>query len=398
MLAEDFWEQQTSGSRNLQNLQCWAGQLRLKVVEPFVIDSVPKTPLSNDHTTHKQHSFRFSDLFDLQSWNKQSKELHHAELVPWEEFLQHAPRELIIVDIKYSSSSEVKEKQKLVKMNPGKFPPQSERYKIGCKHVELRKKEKTFLLQNNFHVNRKVCFNFEYGDKLFVEQFNQHIFAGNSSQSMTVAFKMWRGLGDIGRVTVRDSPCQNTDIQANILPGLELTQMAETYRTKYLNGSNYIAVMARIEKSKIALHREGVVTYCLNQIIKYLDALRATSGIETVFLSTDIGEFGSNSFRNTGDSTNLEDEFVKFFRQLYGDTMSTSEWASTFRDTASTSDAGYIALLQKSVATHAKCIVFVGGGAFQKHALNLYKQQHPQREEQCIRIITECTPANNLSL
>ncbi len=383
VLAEDFWEQQMSGSRNLQDLQCWAGLLGLRVVEPFVINSVLKTRLNVKMKGLYRHFLRFHDLLDLGYWNSHSKALHHAELVSWEEFLQHAPRDAIMVDIKYKTQGELEPVSNQL--------PRSQRYKVGCKNVETWSKEAAFLQQTQFNLTRMVCFNFQYGDMLSMEEFNQHIFAGHSPQNVTVIFQTWRGLRSSGRVTVGGSLCPKPHMHLYVPLSPKVTQMTEVYKTKYLNGSDYIAVMARIEKAKIYFRREGIVTYCLNQIIQYVNTLRVTSGIEQVFLSIDMGKFGSNSFRDAGDSTDLDVEFTKFFAKLYSNTMTISQWSNTFTDTASTSDAGYIAVLQKSIAIHAKCVIFVGGGLFQNHAVQLYKKLHPRSEQQCITTITDCT-------
>lgn len=386
VLAETFWEQQTSGSRNLQSLQCWAGLLGLRVVEPFIVNSVPRTPLSS--TSPKP---RFGSVFDLHMWNRQSRELHHAELVPWEEFLQHAPRDVITVDIKYKAQEKYPNEE-----GTSKNLTRSERYKTGCKPGKHN--EVAFLQQNKFRVIRTVCFNFEYEDKLTMKEFDQHIFASLSPHNATTVFRMWRGLGDVGRILVGDSPCNDTALQIHAPLSHEIIQMTETYKSRYLNGSEYIAVMGRLEKTKITMYEEGIVTKCLNRIVEYVYAVSARSGIRSAFLSIDIGKFGSNSFHSTGDRTKLKDEFAKFFNRLYGNAMTISQWSNTFIDVASTSDAGYIAALQKSIATQAKCIIFVGGGGFQKHALNLYRELHPQREQQCVEIIRECTLYDHLSL
>ena len=398
-LAQDYWEQQTSGSRNLQNLQCWAGQLNLSVVEPFIVNSVLQTPLSNTHMKHDSEMLHFSDLFDLLSWNKYSENLHHSQLVSWEDFMQHAPRDVILVSIRYENALSVKKTQQLVQMNPSNYPPPSERYKMGCHKAGWPiEKQHTFLTSNHFKVVREVCFNFEYGDRLTTEVFNNHIYAGHMPSGTTVIFKQWRGTGPASRIIVGDSTCHNTLIQEHIHPSLRLIKEAKRYREKYLNGGKYIAIIARLEKSKITLHRAGIVTYCLGQIVHYQDSLRAESGTNTTFLSIDIGKYGSNSFRNTGDDKDLQVEFGKFFRQLYGDSLSITEWEKMFEDTSQTTDSGYIALLQQTIATQADCVIFVGGGAFQKHALRLYKELHPIEDNRCIRIINECTPAANLSL
>ena len=65
------------------------------------------------------------------------------------------------------------------------------------------------------------------------------------------------------------------------------------------------------------------------------------------------------------------------------------EWEKTFERVAHSTDSGYIAMLQQVIVTRAKCILFVGGGTFQRHAYNLYRQLNP--ENQCVRILEKCT-------
>lgn len=401
MLADDYWEQQSSGSRNLQLLQCWAGHLNLSVVEPFTEDSTFRTYLTTLHPVNKQGQpeLRFSDLFDLQTWNQKNQALGHAKLDRWEDFLINTPKEVITVQFKYAYVDEVHQNRKQLKNNPISSLQSSVRYKNGCPKGWPRENQLQFLRSQHIRIVRNVCFNFEYGDFLTTEDFKKHIYDRFAPENTTVVFKQWRGTGGIGRVLVKDSPCHNTFIQEYIVPSQRLITDTQLYTLKYLTGSNttYIAIMARLEKSKITMRRDGIVTYCLNKTISYWEQLKAESGIDTTFLSIDIGKYGSNSFRNTGDKSDLLTEFRKFFRRLYNNSLTVPTWERSFEEVSHSTDAGYIALLQKTIVTHAKCVIFVGGGSFQKHALHLYKSLHP-RQDHCIRIVNECTLPKNLPL
>ena len=391
VLAGDFWEQQTSGSRNLQNLQCWAGKLGISVVEPFMHNSVLKTSI------HSQNGMRFGDLFSLESWNRYSMKQQHAILVPWEDFLQGAPKNVIVANLKYEYLPAVKKNRQLVKQDPSKFPPLSEMYKTGCSKGWPDTRMYKQLKMAKFKVVRNVCFNFEYGNKLTTDEFNHDLYGSYSPNDVIVIFRQWRGTGPPARVLVTDSGCHNTFIQEHVGPSPRLVRVAEIYTQKYLKGGKYIAIMARLEKTKIAIPRKGIIPFCFQQIIKYWNETKIETGIETTFLSIDIGKYGSNSFRNTGDETNLLEEFKKFTRQLYGESFSIPNWENSFEDVSHMTDAGYIALLQKVLVTGASCVIFVGGGTFQRHALRLYQMLHAN-EEPCIKIITECTTHINLSL
>ena len=399
MLADDYWEQQSSGSRNLHLLQCWAGQLNLSVVEPFMQDSSLRTHLTSLHPLNKQGQpeLRFGDLFDLQAWNKDSRELGYAGLEPWEDFLINSPKDIITVQFKYAYSDEVRANKNRLRQNP--LIDVKSRYTTGCPKGWPKEQQTQFLRSQEFRIVRDVCFNFEYGDFLTSDEFFRHIYAHYAPGDVTVVFKQWRGTGGIGRVLVKESPCHNAFTQEHIAPSRRLISDAQSYIQKYLSdkNNNYIAIMARLEKSKITLRRDGIVGYCLNKTISYWENLRADTGVNTTFLSIDIGKYGSNSFRNTGDKSDLSTEFKRFFTKLYNGSISISSWEHRFEEISQSVDAGYIALLQKAIVTQAKCVIFVGGGSFQKHALHLYQTLHPT-QERCIRIVKECTLPKNLPL
>ena len=395
VLAGDYWEQLTSASRNLQNLQCWAGKLGLHVVEPFAVKSVLRTPLSV--TTP---SLKFSDLIDIENWNTESTHLGSARLQSWETFLREAPRDLIAVDFKYAHSKEMVTKKTEMRLDPRRFTPREVRYKQGCSTNPPWPKE-ALVKEAGFKIVRKVCINFEYGDVLSLDELNNEIFGPLDPASSTVYFEHWRGLAGTGRITVTDSECGNTRIQEHIRPSQRLLTNTNQYVSKYLTsstGQDYIAIIARIEKSKISFNkRPGIVPYCLKQTLERWRSIVTKTGLNRTFLAIDIGKYGSNSFKSTGDSSNLGDEFHNFFGALYNDHLTISGWEESFEDIAQTKDAGYIALLQKMVVTRATCVIFVGGGSFQKHALNLYLNRVPQ-SEWCIHIVKECTLDKNLPL
>lgn len=409
VLADDYWEQQNSGCRNLQSLQCWAATLNMKVVEPFIANSV----LHTLPTSANSAWLRYSTMFDMNGWNRDSVKLNHSELVHWEDFLTEAHRKVITVEFQYAYSKDVQRKQRELKADP------TQRIQIECEpHIGWPKTTQlAFLKSRNFTIVRKVCLNFEYGKFLTLTEFKDTILGDYSPDEVIIIFKQWRGLGVVGRILVKDSGCGNTGIQETMWPSQRLFDDATKYAAAYLTrnlskytlptskslktrvpSNEYIAVMARLEKSKLSFNkRPGIVPYCLEQTLKYTRKLVENSGIDSTFLSIDIGKFGSNSFKNTGDSSDLHKEFEKFFKSFYGGNVKINEWEQTFQDVAHTDDSGYVALLQKTIVVQAKCVIFVGGGAFQKHALNLYRSLHP-KEEWCIHIVKECTIDKNLPM
>ena len=395
VLAGDYWEQQSSACRNLQNLQCWAAKLDLYVVEPFMANSQLKTPFANMVGS----KLLFSDLFDLQSWNRASVKLGRKGLVEWENFVENAPREVIYVHFKFSNWNDIRKVKKEVLLNPSKYPPKGERHKVGCDmSFPFKPYETKFVADHNFTVVRSVCFNFEYGDFVSLKDFQMQLYGAYSPQEVTVYFRQWRGLGMHPRVAVEHIGCTNDGLQEVMEPSQQMKAAAEWYIEEHLGEGDFIAIMARIEKSKISLKsRSDSVSFCFSKTVKQWQRLRNKTNIQSTFLASDAGKYGSNSFKTTGDDSDLTTEFHKFFKQIYGTKTTVGKWEKTFEGKDGITDSGYIALLQKLVATRSKCVLFVGGGAFQKHALHMYRQLHSGKQE-CIEVVKECTEAKSLPL
>ena len=394
VLAENYYEQQTMGLRNMMQLQCWAQTLGMSVVKPVMHDSFLRTPLDS---TQQSNFIKFEDSFDQVEWASQTDKLGYAPLVAWSEFLTRAPRNVVAVQFLHPSVSTVKSRQR-----GGQgilISPDSKRYSTGCSGKWPTSRDMYFLNSNGFRIIRKVCFNFYYGDQLTLREFNGHVLGDLSPSSVTIILETWRGISTAQRVLLKDV-CQNTALaQEHISLSPRLLQQTQQYRHKYLgDGSGkYLAVMGRLEISQLTVHKKvPVVPFCLQETLTQWRQFRASSTLKKTFLSIDIGRFGTKKYRS-GLQPEIEMAFRKFFQSLFGMTASVKEWENSFELVAGTRDAGYIGLLQKALVSRAECVLFVGGGAFQRHALYLYKQLHPDPRDQCYHIVKQCTRSNKLS-
>jgi hypothetical protein len=393
VLAENYYEQQTMGLRNMMQLQCWAQSLRMRVVKPVMHDSFLRTPLD---TAQQASYLKFEDSFDEVEWSQQADKLGYAPLVSWAEFLARAPRDVVLVQFEHPSVSMLKSRQR---SGQGILhTPDFDRYTTGCSGKWPTARDTYFLKSNGFRIVRTVCFNFYYGDQLSLGEFNRHILGDLSPISLTVIMETWRGISSAQRVLLKDV-CQNTAlVQEHIPLSPRLVQQAEQYIHKYLGGSQrYLAVMGRLEISQLTVHKKvPVVPLCLEETLVQWRQFKTSLKLDQTFLSIDIGRFGSKKYRS-GLQPEIEISFRKFFQTLFGVSATVKEWEKGFELVAGTRDAGYIGLLQKALVTRAQCVLFVGGGAFQRHALYLYKQLHPELKDQCYRIVKQCTRSNKLS-
>lgn len=384
VLAGGYWEQFSSASRNLQNLQCWAGKFGAKVLEPYSENSMLRSILGPLGT-----KLRFSDMIDLEHWNRESVRMGHGEVVHWNTFLNEAPKDIIVVDFKFKNKTTTNLPAE-VKKNPGNFLSREIRYTDGCSQ-----KPRQEIPSKGFKVIRTVCLNFEYGDVLTMSEFNTLVYGPYSANRTTVYFTEWRGLATMGRITVTQSGCYNTGVQEHMPPSFRLIKHVDRYISDYLQDSDFIAIIARIEKAKKGLgNRDGSIKYCLTKTLENWKQFSAKSNLRSTFLSIDMGKYGSNSFKQ---NASVQQDFENFFHGMYGSKWSIKEWERSFKDIGNTNDAGYIALLQKMIVTRAKCILFVGGGSFQKHALALYQARVPEANW-CIQSVHSCTRTKHLKL
>lgn len=391
VLAVNYYEQQTMASRNLFQIQCWAKKLNVAVVKPVTKDSCLLTPLDE----RLQDSFlKFEDLYDISEWESSSSKYEFAPLLEWGEFLTKAPRNVILVSYNYPSVSVLKARQKA----EGKVlhPPEGDRYKSGCETKWPTRTELHFLETHNFKVVRQVCFNFYHGDQLSLETFNSHILGEYSSSEVTIIMDMWRGLGSGQRVLVKDT-CTNTyPIQEFIKPSQRLVRDAEAYIETHFSGGPYLAVMGRFEMTLLTVHKkEPIVPYCLRETLSKMQQFRQATDLKYAFLSIDIGKYGSKKWRKNVEPDTMR-ELQNLIHGIYGDSSSLSDWEITFE--LYSRDPGYIGLLQKVIVTRAQCVLFTGGGAFQRHALYLYKTLNPSQSSQCLRVIEHCTHSSKFHI
>ena len=392
VLAESYWEQQTSGCRNLQSLQCWAGRYGFSVVEPFFERSFLRIPL----VSMKPSSQKFSDVFNIKDWNSQSSKMGSSKLVPWNVFLQQAPRNVITVYFKYSNSNT--QDKKHVKQAASRA-----RYLQGCPNMQSwPKKHQMYMLSEfKFTVVRKVCINFEFSDQFSLDDFHEAIFGEYKCEDVTVFFQQWRNFGS-KRIMVEEDRCKNSDINERMQGSKQVVQEAETYAHMYLSSSegynnttghkpSYIAIIARLEKVQLSYkNRKDIVPFCFGKILSYHSKVVKVNSINKTFLAIDVGKFGSIGLRGKEGGSNLYVEFRSFFQELYGSELSIQAWERTFEDISQTTDPGYVALLQKVIVSKADCVIFAGGGSFQRHALKLYQLNH-QKQNWCIHVVKECT-------
>ena len=359
LLGLHFSDQMTGAITNVLCLQCWARQLDLLVVEPFAVESYLGASLN----VEKQDDVRMSDIFDSEILRKHSKEKGYSPLVSWEEFLNDAPRDVVLVSQPWQG-------------NCDKTLP------------EIREIVAPFAKKYNFTVVHEVCFNFLVGgSEETSKSFNAKVFDKYDPQTVTVMIDRWggiqRGRGDVWRMVITDSDCpRNVGEAVQICRSSEsIVNDAQKYDTKYLNGNLYNAVMIRFQyffinhqlDSKREEVQSSMIDGCLESILSKWKELKSNY---STLLTMDFGSYGSTGL-HAGPW--LDEKIRHFFDRIYGTALSLEQWEESFESIARKKSRAYIAQMQKELAGRSQCLVLAGAAgmsAFQHQARTLHDVYH----------------------
>jgi hypothetical protein len=338
----------------------------MSVVEPFLSRSELRSPV-DDRDVRRMSRFR--DVYDIENWNSLSVGVNYSTLSSWEDFMHSAPRNLITVNLEYGTTKPRRERK-------GKS------YRQGCTSKGSWNRLVQFLKSKRFTVVRRVCINYAYVEKLTESEFHREVFGANKPTDSTVLFAAWRGLLN-NRMHITNSGCDRPTAHMEAEPSKQIILDARKYRETFLRTDNYVSIFVRMEKAMQS--KEGNVTYCFHQTLDHWRKMVSDTGMNTTFLSADIGRLGSDTYKFQEMLA-----FSEFFSVIYGNQLTVKQWEATFERVSSLSQSGYIAMLQKTIASEAKCVLFVGGGSFQRNALQMYRKRHAGKDL-CIHIVESCT-------
>ena len=429
VLSFYVYEQMGNGATNLMNLQCWAGSLNMQVVEP----SIRKSGSGGDGVFYFTQDYKttqnFRLLFDFDHWNRYSTSHGFSPLISMETFLLKASRNVIFVELMYSSS--VKCSKSLFHLVTENIADQFFKHSSAAKF--------SFLSSQGFRIVRKVCIDLLQDDRLRTqEEFNRLIFGdlfGNGNY--TVIFDEWRALrnenereGKLSfvkpglnhyRILVKDSRCtyeslklrpyytSTPQLQRNfagsepmepdyaflkesklgLIPSYGVSRNAERYRAKYLDNKPYLAIVMRMENLHRGISDSNIYHECLKKVKSLWGIAVEKYNLKHTFLTSDLGKYGSFSW--TAPSQLLS---AKFQQDIIRTTNMSSSYTDTldssFEDITHADGRVEVAWTQSIVAANARCVIFLGGGAFHGLLYNLNGALHMNRE--CfIAFGEECT-------
>ena len=388
ILPFNYSGQQGAGIQALISLQCWVAyfNLPMQIIEPVLSD----TMFYSISPSHEETALTFSDIFDIQHFNRISETLGYTPMATREEFFSDVPTR----DAIFMSTARMRTSSKVI-WNADSRPDG----KRNCFHFEDEYKEIRMLIQKyGFCFVRVVEVPYNHKNASISDNDVRMIFGDLLPQHVTLVFQKWNTRwysvnDDLGN----PSKCKGVGTNSTkkqFLPSSRLLSDAEYYETHFLNSSNDVALMLRIERMMQFLTEEGHtstmwVDKCLRDAVR-LTRDKQTSGYPMVTL--DLGMFGSSSLNISKyiseDIEALTRKSKVLLTNLYNNKVTFEEWETSFtKATGGVKNNGYIAALQRTLASRAKCLILVGGGNFQDLALKDYLKNHPNREDQCIHLV-----------
>ena len=409
-----FYEQIGNGASNIMNLQCWAGSLQMTVVEPFIRESRDSGDqvFFFDLLDSSKSPPRYRDLFDIHQWNRYSIKHGFAPLASIEDFLTKASRGIILVTIIYSGSS--------------KCPKEREVSQDTLIRFEY----------HNFIVVRKVCINLLHEGRLRTRQeFNELIFGELLGKSnVTVVFDEWRGIrneseregkiewvdvkSEWHRILIKDSPCwydslalqpyyvtwaflenKNTEhteqlvdtavlkeSKLGLIPSKQVLANVDAFRGKHFENNPYLAIKARMEKYEIT--DQSLHAKCVKKIASFKKYALDEYKLTQTFFASDVGKYGSNSWSWPQGNPGLSEELYRDIINVLGTSSDQEDAISREFETVTHSTGRVsIAWTQGTIVAEARCIIFLGGGAFHALILNLHSALY--RGNECFVYLDE---------
>lgn len=412
VLTLEYTGQLVAGLRALLSQQCWISSfsLPLLIVEPFSNNSL----LRHSHRMWKDYSLnsptvRFRDLFDLDHFNAQSKVVGDAGIAEWEEFIEVAPRKIVLLTINdiHHSGCLLFDADMC-----NSVQPTVNKVFEGCHLPRNSEAALDYLKRHDFYVVRNVCLNcMEDTTTLTPDVVTNYIFGSYDARDVTLIVNSWRFSMKINKNCREMETCRNQEgvLSQRFVQSRRLERDANWYLNSYFPSQMIITIMIRIEWHFITNRKRtnNDAIKCLKEVLTTVKELQRKFGNlnNPSFLSMDVGSYGSGTFHQTIQHTNTSistyDDVLNhtrvFVKELYRDAWTFSDWEESFLTIPGLlMDRGYIATLQQTIAAKGDCLILMGGGHFQHMALQAYLSKQPPSNERCVKYVCVAPPFKRL--
>ena len=377
----EYGGQQGASVLSILNQQCFAGA-GFNILEPVM--AVSKFTAT---AQIENYAVPFSDLIDLSHFNNVSANLGYSKLLLRETFFQKAPKKIVFVELVKSATRNLKVINTVWKTQTN----------CSCCHTEgvvTKYRLLSRLLEKGFCVVGIVTIQFRLNSCVFTERELRNVIFGKWAISeVTVVFSRWRYPWTVPSESFPSCDLDKlSNIRQYVEPSRKIIEDAKAYKRMWGSGSRTaVAVMFRFERLALRTCSKDTraksiacINFCINQALETTKELQATKAESNVFITMDIGNYGTVTMKNDFNFISIGERIIQ---TLQNSTLTFEEWEEKF--TAISIHKGYIAAVQRYIASEADCLVLVGGGFFQEMALNDYISKHSNKRFRCTRFV--CT-------
>ncbi len=393
--------QQGSGIKALKSLQCWASTLSVPmlILEPTIASGILVSDITSTGTSNNSSHITLTNLFDTSFFNKVASENNLAQLTTRDYFFEHASKKIMLVLMDWVSRS-VPEEERQVKVL---WPEITRTRSNQCLDPQKapsgwRKYTRSFSMEAGYCIVKVVQAPFSPARrKIFSqEEARDAIYGSWLPNEVTTVFTLWRE-GWYTPMTSKSTTISDCPTPNLYKPSKKIVDRVKWYEHQILGGKATLSIMFRLERMVEFLHESHQmdVDKCLTEVIKLSDTIRKQhdTKFSKPFVTLDFGDSGSTSWATTTShfGLNLTDLIAKTKKTLstiFKGEWSYKTWEATLNHAAEgNTNPGYIAALQRTIASRSKCLILVGGGHFQSIALNDYLQDHPNKSQQCVHFV-----------
>ena len=375
ILTASFVGQQGGGCLGLLSQQCFSNHLSIPVsiVEPFLMN----TKLGHVNFQPYQHQtnlIKFSDLFNIHTFNAVSKQSGYRRLATWEEFLSNAQEKTILVELQSGEQMQTNtlwEADIASRMSCYNGTEYASFKELATCSVCIVRVVTVCCIDSQESSNKSA---------LTINELKNALFGSWKPEEVNLLFTYWSAYWHVPSESCKEA----FHPFGNLYSSHQLVKHASEYRDLYVKSNQSTVAFVLWFEYLLAEHYD--IDACMKKVYETYSPMKTTD--TSVFVAADVGKYASSSWKTSlsGYSSNqsTQDQLMETFKNavslLIGDHWTFEDWENSFSTvTAGIEDNGYIAALQKAIASQADCIYFlVLGGNFQYLVVEEYVKHHPR--------------------
>jgi len=230
-----------------------------------------------------------------------------------------------------------------------------------------------------------------------MEEYNSYVFGDFKPSQVTLILVNWFGIGvQKERVEIISNlstksflastcvafvprPVNDAYVSLNVFPSQRVLDASKTYVSEYFSGRKYIGIVFRTHC--VLFYFAGTFDTKKKHLFecskKLNDVLNKIRNKWEIFLAYDLDSFGSDGYYKSSDPRLIPIRHQIFLDVFNGSLEMKQSEERLIKAAGGITDRGFIAMLEKTIATHANCIILLGTtSSFVDSSANAYVSLH----------------------